>query len=154
MTEDKRDERIDKLLSIIEKQQEQIAKLTDLVERTLGEPKASHDEPHRKESFEHRGGMEVSPRRSIRETRFGYGVLRTARYFRRTPSAPPIIAFMLLLIIAAVQLAIGNQAFAERLAEVSYYMLATGVIIQVAETIVESRRKKVQDSLQRDGSNI
>jgi len=53
---------------------------------------------------------------------------------------------------AAFYLTIGNQAFAERLAEISYYMLAAGVIIQVAETTIESRRKKVKDAIQPDGA--
>lgn len=53
---------------------------------------------------------------------------------------------MFLLIGAATQLAIGNQAFAERLAEISYYMIATGVVIQIAETVIESRKKKIDDT--------
>jgi len=143
MTEskDKKEDKVDKLLSIIEKQQEQIARLTDLVERTLAEPRPRREEPQGKESFEHKDIVEVSPRRPIGDTKLAQGFLGTARYFRRTPSAPPIIAFMILLIGAALYLTIGNQAFAERLAEISYYMLAAGVVIQVAETAIESRRK-------------
>ncbi len=142
-SEDKKEDRIDRLLSIIEKQQEQVAKLTELVETTLARQRSYLDEDQDRPLIEHRGAVEAHERRPIRETRTGHAILRTAKYFRKTPSAPPIIAFMFLLIGAATQLAIGNQGFAERLAEISYYMLATGVVIQLAETVIESRRKKI-----------
>ena len=52
-------------------------------------------------------------------------------------------AFMLLLMGAAFYLTIGSQPFAERLAEVSYYILAAGVVIQLAEIVIESRGRKI-----------
>ena len=101
MTEDKQEERIDRLLSIIEKQQEQVAKLTELVETALARQKTYLDEDQDRPSIERKGATEVYQRRPIRETRTGHAVLRAAKYLRKTPSAPPIIAFMFLLIGAA-----------------------------------------------------
>ncbi|RUM46990.1 MAG: hypothetical protein DSY37_03865 [Hyperthermus sp.] len=45
-----------------------------------------------------------------------------------------VIAFMIVLLLAAVALAIGNEVFANQLAERAYYMLVAGVVSLLAST--------------------
>lgn len=42
-----------------------------------------------------------------------------------------IISFMIMLIIAAILLASNNEAYANKFAEIAYYMLVAGVITQL-----------------------
>ncbi|HIQ13732.1 MAG TPA: hypothetical protein EYH44_05075 [Thermoprotei archaeon] len=52
------------------------------------------------------------------------------KYFRENWGAPFIIAFMGLLIGAAYYLSIGNDKYANTLAEYAYYNLVIGVALQ------------------------
>jgi len=56
---------------------------------------------------------------------------RTKDYLRENWGAPFIIAFMILLVIAAGYLAYGNEAFANDIAVYAYYSLVIGVILQI-----------------------
>lgn len=56
---------------------------------------------------------------------------KVKEYFKSNYGAPFIIAFMLLLIIAAVNLAIDNKDMADQLAVYAYYMLVIGVVGQI-----------------------
>ncbi|NPA69283.1 MAG: hypothetical protein GXO26_00585, partial [Crenarchaeota archaeon] len=67
------------------------------------------------------------------------------RELKENPGRPFIIAFMVLLIIAAAELAIGNTTIANKLAEIAYYYLVIGVILTIA-TIVREERKKARES--------
>ena len=42
-----------------------------------------------------------------------------------------IISFMIMLIIAAILLASNNEAYANKFAEIAYYMLVAGVVTQL-----------------------
>ena len=50
-----------------------------------------------------------------------------------------IIGFMVLLVAAAVQLALGEEAIANKMAEYAYYLLVAGVVVLLVDTIRESR---------------
>jgi len=52
-----------------------------------------------------------------------------------------IIAFMIMLISAAVALALGSEVLANKLAEVAYYFLVIGVVAQLVNLMVEERKK-------------
>ena len=65
-------------------------------------------------------------------------------YFKENWGAPFIIAFMILLIIAAGYLSAGNESFANELAIYAYYSLVVGVLLQLASFIRHSRRKSLQ----------
>ncbi|NPA23434.1 MAG: hypothetical protein GXO23_03970, partial [Crenarchaeota archaeon] len=65
---------------------------------------------------------------------------------KENPGRPFIIAFMILLIIAATELAIGNTAAANKLAEIAYYYLVIGVILTIYTVVKEERRKMRQSS--------
>ncbi|GEM_PF-5849317 len=61
--------------------------------------------------------------------------------FKENPGRPFIIAFMILLIIAAIFLALGNEFLANKFAEYAYYNLVLGVVLQLIAIIKEERRK-------------
>ncbi len=63
------------------------------------------------------------------------------RELLENPGRPFIIAFMILLIIAAVELAIGNEVLANRAAEIAYYYLVIGVILTIYAVVREERRR-------------
>ena len=52
-----------------------------------------------------------------------------------------IIAFMIMLISAAVALALGSEVLANKLAEVAYYFLVIGVVAQLVNLMVKERKK-------------
>ncbi|MCE4613459.1 MAG: hypothetical protein F7C07_06475 [Desulfurococcales archaeon] len=54
-----------------------------------------------------------------------------------------ILGFMALLVIAAVQLAMGEEAVANKVAEYAYYLLVAGVVVLLVETL---REKSGEDS--------
>jgi len=62
-------------------------------------------------------------------------------YLLENWGAPFIIAFMILLMTAAIYLAIRNEAMANLLAEYAYYALVIGVILQLASYIKYERSK-------------
>lgn len=53
-----------------------------------------------------------------------------------------ILAFMVLLVVAAVLLAVGWENLANRCAEVAYYCLVIGVVGRLVELVLESRRSR------------
>jgi len=55
--------------------------------------------------------------------------------------APFIIAFIILLIVCAGFLALGNGALANEVAVYAYYSLVVGVVLQLATFIRDERRK-------------
>ena len=64
---------------------------------------------------------------------------RAARYVRENPAAPPALAFMALLTAAAAELAMGNEALANRLAEYAYYALVAAVATALVDALRGSR---------------
>ena len=58
-----------------------------------------------------------------------------AQYFKENPGAIPIILFMASLIGAAILLACGNERAANRIAELAYYYLVIGVVLQLVTTV-------------------
>jgi hypothetical protein len=71
---------------------------------------------------------------------------RTKNYFKENWGAPFIIAFMILLIIAAIYLSIGNEAYANEIAIYAYYALVIGVLLQLASYIKYARKEEKQIS--------
>ena len=59
---------------------------------------------------------------------------------RENPGAPLIIAFIVNLVAAAVALALNRLDLADRFAEVAYFFLAGGVILQLISLILSRRR--------------
>ena len=59
---------------------------------------------------------------------------------RENPGAPLIIAFIVNLVAAAVALALNRLDLADRFAEIAYYFLAGGVILQLISLILSRRR--------------
>ncbi|WP_148676792.1 hypothetical protein [Staphylothermus marinus] len=51
--------------------------------------------------------------------------------FIETIGVTLIISFIILLVIAAVLLALNNEEYANKFAEIAYYMLVGGVIMQL-----------------------
>ncbi len=60
-----------------------------------------------------------------------------ANYLRENPGAVPVIAFMVLLIMAAGWLALGLEGTANKAAELAYYFLVAGVALQLYATLKE-----------------
>ena len=56
---------------------------------------------------------------------------KTSRYVRENWGAPFVIAFMLLLVVAAASLAIGLDSFADGVAACAYFALVAGVVLQL-----------------------
>ena len=61
-------------------------------------------------------------------------------FVRGNPAALPAIAFMVLLLGAAVELALGDEAAANRLAEYAYYALVVAVVVALVDAVYEGRR--------------
>jgi hypothetical protein len=59
---------------------------------------------------------------------------------RENPGAPLVIAFVVNLVAAAVALALDRVDLADRFAEVAYFFLAGGVILQLISLILSRRR--------------
>lgn len=60
-------------------------------------------------------------------------------FIRENPGALPILGFQGLLIACAVMLVIGMSEAADSLAVIAYFMLVTGVLIQLIDFMWESR---------------
>jgi len=60
-------------------------------------------------------------------------------YFKENWGALFIITFMMLLIIAATYLSIGNESYANDLAVYAYYALVLGVLLQLASYVKYER---------------
>ena len=60
-----------------------------------------------------------------------------ANYLRENPGAVPVIAFMVLLMMAAAWLALGLEGTANKMAELAYYFLVAGVALQLYATLKE-----------------
>jgi hypothetical protein len=71
---------------------------------------------------------------------------RTKNYFKENWGAPFIIAFMILLIIAAIYLSIGNEVYANEIAIYAYYALVIGVFLQLASYIKYAKKEEKQKS--------
>jgi len=63
-------------------------------------------------------------------------------YLTQNWGAPFIIIFIVLLITAAVCLALGNEATANKLTEYAYHDLVAGVLLQLVCLIREERKHK------------
>ena len=66
-------------------------------------------------------------------------VLKSKQYLRENWGAPFIIAFMILLTVAAAYLAVGMESLANDIAVYAYYNLVAGVILQLISCIKESK---------------
>jgi hypothetical protein len=54
------------------------------------------------------------------------------RFFRENPGAVFIVGFQMFLVVCAVLLVVGLAWLAEGLAVVAYFLLVTGVVVQLA----------------------
>ena len=61
-------------------------------------------------------------------------------YFKANPGTPFILAFMILLLLAAALLVVGRSNDADNVANYAFYSLVVGVAIQVGVVIRESRK--------------
>ncbi len=61
-------------------------------------------------------------------------------YFKANPGTPFILAFMVLLLSAAVLLISGRSNDADSVANYAFYSLVLGIAIQVTVTVRESRK--------------
>ena len=66
---------------------------------------------------------------------------RVKRYFRENLGAPFVIGFQVLLLTVAGLLSVGNSALANDVAVCAYYLLVTGVVLQLV-SYVRSRGKE------------
>ena len=57
------------------------------------------------------------------------------REVRKNPGAPFIVAFIYLLLLASIYLALGNEGAANLLAEYAYYSLVIGVLLELVSVI-------------------
>lgn len=71
---------------------------------------------------------------------------RIKQYLKENWGALFIITFMILLIIAAIYLSIGNEAYANDIAIYAYYALVIGVLLQLASYIKYARKEEKQIS--------
>jgi len=60
-----------------------------------------------------------------------------AAYLKENPGAVPVIAFMVLLVFAAALLAAGFEGSANKAAELAYYFLVAGVVLQLYAAVRE-----------------
>ncbi len=75
----------------------------------------------------------------FRDTRIG-------RYFTENPGAYPVIQFMVLLVYAAVLLAYGNEALANKYAELAYYSLVVGVALSIPQALTENPEEEEEQA--------
>lgn len=66
-------------------------------------------------------------------TAVGYvlGLASKSKHISENPGVTPVVMFMVMLVLAAVLLALGNERGANRLAELAYYFLVIGVALQL-----------------------
>jgi len=79
------------------------------------------------------------PRNSRDKT--GRMAFKAKQYLRENWGAPFILAFMVMLMVCAGMLALGNEALANEVAVYAYYSLVVGVVLQLAVFIRDERRK-------------
>ena len=77
------------------------------------------------------GGSRFMSMKQLRVRLFSFGSW-VKRFFRENPSALFIVGFEVLLVTCAVLLVVGLASLAEGLAVVAYFLLVTGVIVQLA----------------------
>jgi hypothetical protein len=65
-------------------------------------------------------------------------------YFKQNWGSPFIVAFILLLLTAAVLLSAGSANWAEEVALYAYYTLVAGVVLQIV-CFVKYRKKNIAD---------
>ena len=65
-----------------------------------------------------------------------HGKVKYIKYLERV-GVTLIVAFMILLVSAAIFLALGDELTANKLAEIAYYMLVGGVVIQLIVVVKE-----------------
>ena len=53
-----------------------------------------------------------------------------------------VVAFMVMLVAAAVALAVGREVLANKMAEVAYYFLVVSVVSQLVLLAVEERQRR------------
>ena len=70
---------------------------------------------------------------------------RLKNYFKANPGTPFILAFMVLLVSAAMLLLSGNTSEANSIADYAFYSLALGIIIQVGVVVREGRKHTISD---------
>ena len=59
-------------------------------------------------------------------------LVKAKRFLRENPGSIPILGFQMLLVACAVLLASGLSVYAEGVAVVAYFLLAAGVVVQLA----------------------
>jgi len=72
-----------------------------------------------------------------------YGLERIVKYLRENPQALFVIPFMLLIVLAAVKLALGDLEMADRLAVYAYYQLVGAVVTAVIFSSRESASSRL-----------
>jgi hypothetical protein len=69
------------------------------------------------------------------------GLERIVDYLRENPQALFVLPFMLLIVLAAVKLALGDLEMADRLAVYAYYQLVGGVLAALVLELKEKRQR-------------
>jgi len=72
--------------------------------------------------------------------RFKGVFVRIKGYFLENWGAPFIVAFMVLLLVAAASLSLGLSGLADEVAVYAYYALVAGVVLQLACFLKYSKR--------------
>ncbi|BAN90214.1 hypothetical protein [Aeropyrum camini] len=70
---------------------------------------------------------------------------RVVRWAGENPGGPFALAFMALLLMAAVALARGSEDLANRLAEYAYYSLVAAVVLELASTLLSREGGEEED---------
>ena len=65
--------------------------------------------------------------------------LLSLKGLKENPGGPFIVAFIILVLLAATYLALGNEALANKVAEVGYYFLVAGVLLQLISLLTRKR---------------
>ncbi len=68
--------------------------------------------------------------------------MSSLRQILQNPERPFIIAFMILIVIAAVELALGYENAANKIAEIAYIYLVIGVILTIYSILREERKRR------------
>ena len=133
------DDDVERLRIVVEKQNDQIEKLTTALtsmQTKQADSKLSNTLKSTRGFWKSNRGLFA--RKSNSSKQHPSLPERAIKYFTEMPSAILVITFSLLLIGAAFQIGIGNQLFANRLLEVSYYVIGVGIIIHFVEAIARS----------------
>ena len=76
--------------------------------------------------------------------------MKVPSWVKENPGAPFIIGFMIELIAAAISLSLGYEDLANDFAEIAYYFLVIGVILQLIAFVIEERRSKGSEREEND----